>query len=109
MKIKTAKLLVTVALVSFFTPSLAQAGGNTGQRFAKLNSPKHMDQAQQSQSGRAVANVCPACNQLMLVRVVKGGKGQYDRVAIKCEDCGLKATSLAISNKKVPFKERIKR
>lgn len=101
-----ALLVLGLALI---TPSLAHAGGNLGQMIAKLHAPKTAGELGQIKPGGTIAKVCRACNQVTLVRVMKPGKGQYDYVARKCEDCGSDNTFVAISRPEVSFKERIKR
>jgi hypothetical protein len=59
--------------------------------------------------GDMVAKVCLDCKQVTLVRVVKGGKGLYDVVAKKCENCGSENTFLAYTKTETPLKERVKR
>jgi hypothetical protein len=111
MKLKTIRSGILAAAVglALVIPSVTQAGGNQGQMIAKfepLKSPKEVDQLQ---PGNTVVKVCRACSQVMLVRVVKGGKGFYDYEARKCEDCGSEDTYLARTNQEIPFKERVKR
>jgi NADH:ubiquinone oxidoreductase subunit F (NADH-binding) len=59
--------------------------------------------------GDSIVKICRACRNATLVRIEKGGKGLYDVVAKKCEDCGSDDTYVAIAKQNVPFKEQIKR
>lgn len=95
--------------LTLLAPTLAQAGGNHGQMIAKFYPAKSAEAVQQLKEGDTIVKVCRACHQVTLVRVDKPGKGVYDYVAKKCEDCGSEDTYLAISNKEIPFKERVKR
>jgi hypothetical protein len=95
--------------LALLIPASAHAGGNQGQaiaRFAPLKSPKDVDELKPDST---VVKVCRGCGMVTLVRVLKGGKGVYDYVAKKCEDCGSEDTYLAVSKSPVPFKEQIKR
>ena len=95
--------------LALLIPAAAHAGGNQGQmiaKFAPLKSPKDVDELKPES---AIVKVCRACGMVTLVRVEKGGKGFYDYVAKKCEDCGSEDTYLAASKSPVPFKEQIKR
>ena len=95
--------------LALLIPAAVHAGGNQGQmiaKFAPVKSPKDLDELP---ADAAVVRVCRACGMVTLVRVQKGGKGLYDYVAKKCEDCGSEDTYLAASKSPVPFKEQIKR
>jgi hypothetical protein len=43
------------------------------------------------------------------VRVEKPGKGAYDYVSKKCEECGSENTYVAVAKQVIPFKEQVKR
>ena len=107
-RIKEAGALFVLGL-ALMTPSFAHAGGNSGQMIARLYAPKSADELDRIKPGETIAKVCRACNQVTLVRVMKPGKGQYDYVAKKCEDCGSNDTYVAVPRPEVSFKERVKR
>lgn len=110
MKLKSIYLTGMLAVASVFANlSTAHAGGNTGQMIAKFEPAKSAEQVQLLSEGDTIVKVCRACRNVTLVRVEKPGKGLYDVVARKCEDCGSDDTYVAITNQDVPFKERIKR
>ena len=101
-------LLVVTGAVANFSIS-AYAGGNTGQMVAKFEPAKSAEQVTLLSDGDTVVKICRACRNATLVRIEKGGKGLYDVVAKKCEDCGSDDTYVAIAKQNVPFKEQIKR
>jgi len=111
MKNKSLRLSCLAVLVglSLSLPDTAHAGGNTGQMIAKFAPAKSTEQLTVLSEGDSVIKICRACRNATLVRIAKGGKGQYDVVAKKCEDCGSDDTYAAIAKQHVPFKERIKR
>jgi hypothetical protein len=90
-------------------PLAVRAGGNTGQMIAKFEPAKSVAQIESLKDGDTVVKVCRACKAVTLVRIEKRGKGLYDVVAKKCEDCGSDDTYIAIAKQSVPFKETIKR
>ena len=95
--------------LALLIPAAVHAGGNQGQmiaKFAPVKSPKDVEQLKDNDS---IVKVCRACGTVTLVRVQKGGKGIYDYVTKKCEDCGSEDTYLAVSKSPVPFKEQIRR
>ena len=100
-------LLVTGAMANFSVS--AYAGGNTGQVVAKFEPAKSTEQVTLLSEGDTVVKICRACRNAMLVRIEKGGKGLYDVVAKKCEDCNSEDTYVAIAKQHVPFKEQVKR
>jgi hypothetical protein len=109
MKIKTiqqACLALALGLV-LFLPVASRAGGN-GQFVAKFAPLKSSEEINALKPGDTIVKVCKDCGAVTLVRVEKGGKGLYDYVAKKCEDCGSENTYLAVSKQPVPFKEKIK-
>ena len=99
--------LLVMGAVANITP--AYAGGNTGQMIAKFEPAKSVEQIAELKEGDTVVKVCRACKAVTLVRIEKGGKGRYDVVAKKCEDCGSEDTYVAIAKTPVPFKEQVKR
>lgn len=101
-------LLVVAGVLANFSTS-TYAGGNTGQMIAKFEPAKSVEQVQTLSEGDSVVKICRACRNATLVRFEKGGKGLYDVVAKKCEDCGADDTYVAIAKQHVPFKEQIKR
>ena len=98
--IRRNSLILALAL-ALLTPALARAGGNTGQIIAKYKSPKDAQELERLKPGDTVVKVCRACNQVTFVRVMKRGKGVYDYVAKKREDCGSEDTFLAVAD--IPF------
>ncbi len=101
--------LALVLGLGLMLPLTTHAGGVTGQMIAKLEPIKSPAEMAALAEGDTVAKVCMACKQVTLVRVVKGGKGLYDVVAKKCENCGSEDTFLAYMKSEIPFKERVKR
>jgi hypothetical protein len=101
-------LLVVAGTLANFSTS-AYAGGNTGQMIAKFEPAKSTEQLTGLGEGDSVIKICRACRNATLVRIEKGGKGLYDVVAKKCEDCGSDDTYVAIAKQHVPFKEQVKR
>lgn len=95
--------------LAFLIPTLAHAGGNTGQMIAKFEPVKSDQQVADLKPGDTIVKVCRSCNRVTLIRVDKPGKGVYDYVAKKCEDCGSDDTYIAVSKQVIPFKERVKR
>ena len=95
--------------LALLTPAAVRAGGNEGQLIAKFTPVKPATESAPLNDGDTLVKVCRACGMVTLVRVQKGGKGLYDYVAKKCEDCGSEDTYVAISKLPVPFKEQIKR
>jgi hypothetical protein len=94
---------------AFLIPTLAQAGGNTGQMIAKFEPVKSDQQMIDLKPGDTIVKVCRNCNRVTLIRIDKTGKGVYDYVAKKCEDCGSDDTYIAVSKQVIPFKEQVKR
>jgi hypothetical protein len=101
-------LFVAAGVVANLSSS-AYAGGTTGQMIARFEPAKSTAQIEMLKEGDTVVKVCRACKAVTLVRIEKGGKGAYDVVAKKCEDCGSDDTYVAIAKQSVPFKEQIKR
>lgn len=100
-------IVVAGALANFSTS--AYAGGNTDQVIAKFEPTKSAEQLTVFSEGDSVVKICRACRNATLVRIEKGGKGLYDVVAKKCEDCNSEDTYVAIAKQHVPFKEQVKR
>ncbi|MFO1475310.1 MAG: hypothetical protein U1F98_01505 [Verrucomicrobiota bacterium] len=109
MKTKTIqrRCLAAVLGLAILLPSAIQAGGN-GQVVRAFAPAKSTQEIEQLKTGDTIAKVCRACGAVTLVRVEKGGKGFYDSVAKKCEDCGSENTYLAVAKQTVPFKEQVK-
>jgi predicted RNA-binding Zn-ribbon protein involved in translation (DUF1610 family) len=101
-------LAVVLGLALLF-PSISRAGGNQGQMMGKFTPVKSAAELEQLKAGDTVVKVCRACGAVVLVRVETPGKGAYDYVAKKCEDCGSDNTYVAVSKQVIPFKEQIKR
>ena len=76
---------------------------------AKFEPAKSAEQVTVLSEGDSVVKICRACRNVTLVRIEKGGKGLYNVVAKKCEDCGSDDTYVAIAKQSIPFKEQIKR
>src|ERR1700759_3725934 len=92
------KTCVTLMLgVALLVPALAHAGGNMGQKIATFEPVKSPADLDNLKEGDTVIKVCRACGAATLVRVEKGGKGVYDYVAKKCDECGSENTYLAVS------------
>ena len=109
MKIKTIQqvcLALTLGLV-LLLPVATRAGGN-GQVVAMFKPMKTAEEINELKPGDTIVKVCKDCGAVTLVRVVKGGKGVYDYVPKKCEDCGSENTYLAVSKQPVPFKDKMK-
>jgi hypothetical protein len=109
MKIKTIQqvcLALALGLV-LFLPVATRAGGS-GQVAARFTPMKTADEINAIKPGDTIVKVCRDCGAVTLVRVVKGGKGVYDYVAKKCEECGSENTYLAVSKQPVPFKDQMK-
>lgn len=104
---KTCLALMLGAVM--FIPALAQAGGNMGQKIATFEPMKSATDVDKLKDGDTVIKVCRACGAATFVRVDKSGKGVYDYVAKKCDECGSENTYLAVSKQVVPIKEQIKR
>ena len=111
MKNKSLRLscLAVLAGLALSLPGASQAGGNTGQMIAKFEPAKSAEQLTVLSEGDSVVKICRACRNATLVRIEKGGKGLYDVVAKKCEDCNSEDTYAAIAKQRVPFKEQVKR
>lgn len=111
MKIKSIQqtCLCLVLGLAFLAPTLAHAGGNTGQVIAKFEPAKSDKDIADLKPDDTIVKVCRSCNHVTLIRVNKPGKGIYDYVAKKCEDCGSDDTYIGISKEFVPVKEREKR
>lgn len=90
-------------------PALAHAGGNMGQKIATFEPVKSSADLEKLKEGDTVIKICRACGAATLVQVEKGGKGVYDYVAKKCDECGSESTYLAATKQAIPFKEQIKR
>jgi hypothetical protein len=95
--------------IGLLLPAQIQAGGNTGQMIAKFEPVKSPRQLEELKAGDTIVKVCLDCHRVTLVRVDKPGKGVYDYVAKKCEDCGSTNTYLAVTKEFIPFKETVKR
>ena len=93
---------------ALLVPARAHAGGNTGRKIASFEPVKSAD-VEKLKEGDTVMKICRACGAATLVRVDKSGKGVYDYVAKKCDECGSENTYLAVSKQVIPFKERDKR
>jgi hypothetical protein len=104
---KTCLALLLGAAI--LVPALAQAGGNMGQKIATFEPVKSPADLDKLKEGDTVMKVCRACGAATFVRVDKSGKGVYDYVAKKCDECGSENTYLAVSKQVIPFKEQIKR
>lgn len=111
MKIRTIqKTCFAFALgMALLIPSLVRAGGNMGQKIATFEPVKATTDLDKLKEGDTVIKVCRACGAATLVRVDKPGKGVYDYIAKKCDECGSENTYLAVSKQVIPFKEQIKR
>jgi len=111
MKMKTIRqgCLAIAFGIALLCPSITRAGGNQGQMIAQFAPMKSSQEIEQLKAGDTIVKVCRACGAVTLVRVDKPGKGVYDYVAKKCDDCGSDNTYLAASKQPVPFKERSKR
>jgi len=112
MKLKTIQQACRLAVIlglALFSPHVTRAGGNQGQIIAQFTPMKSSQEIERLKADDTIVKVCRACGTVTLVRVDKPGKGVYDYVAKKCEDCGSENTYLAITKQPVPFKERIKR
>jgi len=101
-------LLAFAVALACWIPVTSRAGGNSGQVIARFHSPKETESLSRVKPGSYVVKVCRACNQAVLVRVVKGGKGLYDYEVRKCDGCGSDDTFVGVSGE-VSFKERSKR
>ena len=101
-------LAVVLGLALLF-PSISRAGGNQGQMIAKFEPMKSAADLDQLKPGDTIVKVCRACGAVTLIRVEKPGKGAYDYVSKKCDECGSENTYVAVSKQVVPFKEQIKR
>ena len=101
-------LAVAIGL-ALLIPSVSRAGGNQGQKIATFAPIKTPADVEKLTEGDTVVKVCKDCGAVTLVRVDKPGKGAYDFVAKKCEECGSENTYLAVAKQAVPFKEQIKR
>ena len=95
--------------LTLLIPTLGRAGGNTGQMIAKFEPMKSDQQMADLKPGDTIVKVCRNCNRVTLIRIDKPGKGVYDYVAKKCEDCGSDDTYIAVSKQVIPFKEQVKR
>lgn len=111
MKNKSLRLncLAVLAGLALSLPVASQAGGNTGQMIAKFEPAKSAEQLTLLSEGDSIVKICRACRNATLVRIEKSGKGLYDVVAKKCEDCGSDDTYAAIAKQNIPFKEQVKR
>ena len=101
--------LAVVLGLALLIPSISRAGGNQGQVMGKFTPIKTVADMDQLKAGDTIVKVCRACGAVTLVRVDKPGKGAYDYVAKKCEDCGSEDTYLGVAKQVIPFKEMDKR
>ena len=104
------KTCLTLMLgAALLVPAMAHAGGNMGQKIATFEPVKSPAELDKLKDGDTVIKVCRACGAATFVRVDKSGKGVYDYVAKKCDECGSENTYLAVSKQVIPFKEQNKR
>jgi hypothetical protein len=95
----------------FCSPSISYAGGNVpqadkGQVIARFTPIKSDQETINLQPGDVIVRVCRDCGAVTLVRVTKpGGKGVYDYVAKKCDNCGSENTYMAVTKDPIQLKE----
>ena len=94
-------------------PAISRAGGNEAQGnkgmvVAKFKPMKSSDDLNNLKEGDVIVKVCRDCGEVTLIRVDKSGKGVYDYVSKKCEDCGSDNTYIGVTHDFVPLKERVK-
>ena len=109
MNMKTIQrgLLAAVLGLSLLLPAGAQAGGD-GHIVGKFAPMKSSHEIDQLKPGDTIVKVCRECGAVTLIRVTKGGKGTYDYIPKKCEECGSENTYLAVAKQNIPFKDQIK-
>ena len=108
MKIIQQGCLAVVLGLALLFPPITRAGGNQGQMVAKFAPIKSAADLDALKPGDTIVKVCRACGAVTLVRVEKPGKGAYDYVTKKCEDCGSEDTYVAVAKQFIPFKEQVK-
>jgi predicted RNA-binding Zn-ribbon protein involved in translation (DUF1610 family) len=101
--------LAVVLGLALLLPAISRAGGNQGQVMGKFAPVKSAAELEQLKAGDTMVKVCRACGAVVLVRVEKPGKGAYDYVSKKCEECGSDDTYVAVAKQVIPFKEQDKR
>src|SRR5262249_51888182 len=106
MKTVQRGLLVAVLGIGLFLPVAAKAGGD-GHAVGTF-APMKPSQVNQLKPGDTIVKVCKECGVVTLIRVSKGGKGTYDYIPKKCEECGSDNTYLAVAKQNIPFKDQLK-
>ena len=91
--------------LALLIPTAVHAGGNQVQQIAKFTQVKSPKGFEQMKDNETIVKVCRGCETVTLIRVQKGGKGLYDSVAKKCEDCGSDDTYVATSKSPVLLNE----
>ena len=92
------------------SPSIGYAGGNVpqadkGEVIARFTPIKSDQEIISLQPGDVIVKVCRDCGAVSLVRVTKsGGKGIYDYVTKKCDNCGSENTYMAVTKDSVQLK-----
>ena len=99
-------LLAAVLGVCLLLPVAAKAGGD-GHIVGKF-APMKPHEIDQLKPGDTIVKVCKECGAVTLIRVTKAGKGTYDYIPKKCEECGSENTYLAVAKMKIPFKDQPK-
>lgn len=94
-------------------PFTGYAGGNVpqgskGNVIAKFTPIKSDQQLEDLKPGDIVLKICRDCGTATMVRVEKPGKGVYDYVAKKCENCGSENTYLCVTKESIPLKDQVK-
>jgi hypothetical protein len=93
--------------LAIFLPAATQAGGN-GHIVGKFAPMKSNQQIDELMAGDTIVKVCRDCGAVTLIRVEKAGKGVYDYVPKKCEECGSENTYLALAKQAISFKDEAK-
>ena len=106
MKSMQRGMLAVVLGVCLLLPVAAKAGGD-GHAVGTFAPMKAQD-IHQLKPGDTIVKVCKECGAVTLIRVTKSGKGTYDYIPRKCEECGSENTYLAIAKQNIPFKDQPK-
>ena len=100
-------LLAAVLGFSLLLPTAARAAGD-GHMVSTFAPMKSTQEINQLKPGDTIVKVCKECGAVTLILVTKGGKGTYDYIPKKCEECGSENTYLAVAKQNIPFKDQLK-